>query len=322
MGFLNFFRTLDVYRDIPKEYTEQTLSGAIVSVVALVTMATLFFTETTAFLEVNTISQMSVDSTPDTNNQHSMLQINMNITVPRIPCAVVSVDAQDIMGSHVIDVGGKLHKTRLDKDGNTRGDFHESTPLQEQKGEGCNIHGNMIVKRVPGNFHVSAHAHSNLLYDFFGNDAMNVSHVIHDLSFGETNILNQVKGAYNNPLAGASKSAAANSRELVDAKSYEYYIKIVPSSYQTLDGNVHDSYQFVANSNEVKGRYRLPAIYFRYDMSPITMGFKQEKQTLAHYLVQICAIIGGVFTVLGIFNSMVNSTVRRMVAKANINKLG
>jgi hypothetical protein len=33
----------------------------------------------------------------------------------------------------------------------------------------------------------------------------------------------------------------------------------------------------VANSNEIRGN-RLPAVYFRYDMSPITMRFREEKQ--------------------------------------------
>jgi hypothetical protein len=101
----------------------------------------------------------------------------------------------------------------------------ESQHAEDQVGEGCNVHGNMIVKKVPpyhianflivdeyiyiicylyekkyhnfsptlfiklifqvpGNFHVSAHAHANLIPLFFPNMAMNVTHFVHDLSFG------------------------------------------------------------------------------------------------------------------------------------------
>lgn len=42
-----------------------------------------------------------VDPDSDHHN-HATIAIRMNITVPRIPCAIVSVDVQDILGSHVV----------------------------------------------------------------------------------------------------------------------------------------------------------------------------------------------------------------------------
>jgi hypothetical protein len=56
---------------------------------------------------------------------------------------------------------------------------------EEQKGEGCMVFGNMVVKKVPGNFHISCHAHANLIHVFFAEEMMNVSHSIHHLSFGD-----------------------------------------------------------------------------------------------------------------------------------------
>lgn len=44
------------------------------------------------------------------DDSHADIHINLNITLPELPCAVTSVDAQDVMGSHVVDVGGELHK--------------------------------------------------------------------------------------------------------------------------------------------------------------------------------------------------------------------
>jgi hypothetical protein len=36
----------------------------------------------------------------------------------RAPCHILSLDVVDVTGVHVVDVGGKLHKYRLDKHGN------------------------------------------------------------------------------------------------------------------------------------------------------------------------------------------------------------
>ena len=35
----------------------------------------------------------------------------------KTPCHVLSLDIVDVTGVHVMDVGGKLHKHRLDKEG-------------------------------------------------------------------------------------------------------------------------------------------------------------------------------------------------------------
>lgn len=42
--------------------------------------------------------------------------------------------------------------------------------------------------------------------------------------------------------------------------SYEYYIKIVPTTFEYISGEVENSYQFVANSNAISGHYRLPGM--------------------------------------------------------------
>lgn len=42
----------------------------------------------------------------------------MNITMHKTPCHVLSLDVVDVTGVHVVDVVGRLHKHRLDKDGN------------------------------------------------------------------------------------------------------------------------------------------------------------------------------------------------------------
>jgi hypothetical protein len=157
----------------------------------------------------------------------------MNFTVPSMPCAITSVDVQDVMGSHIVDYGGKLHRWRTDKDGNIKFDAagrplgHDSVTPQQQIGEGCNVEGMLIVKQVPGNFHVSAHAHGDLLgvfYPRFPQETLNCTHFVHNLVFGDTDALQAVDDAAVSPLNGARKVAIAKPEDQGAAHSYEYYI--------------------------------------------------------------------------------------------------
>jgi len=38
--------------------------------------------------------------------------------MPQCPCHILSLDIVDVTGVHLVDVGGKLHRSRLDKQGN------------------------------------------------------------------------------------------------------------------------------------------------------------------------------------------------------------
>jgi hypothetical protein len=72
-----------------------------------------------------------------------------------------------------------------------------------QAGEGCRIKGTLVVKNVPGNFHVSAHSRREFLTQLFPQSKMNVSHVIHHLSFGpQMDVKEQDKTTSFYPLNG------------------------------------------------------------------------------------------------------------------------
>jgi endoplasmic reticulum-Golgi intermediate compartment protein 3 len=45
----------------------------------------------------------------------------MNITLPRCPCHILSLDIVDVTGVHIVDVHGRLSKFRLDENGNRIG---------------------------------------------------------------------------------------------------------------------------------------------------------------------------------------------------------
>lgn len=102
---------------------------------------------------------------------------------------------------------------------------------------------------------------------------------------------------------------------------HQYYISVVPTTFVTLNKTELYVHQFTANSNEIK-THMMPAIFFRYDLSPVTVRVSQFKANFFHFMVQICAIIGGVFTVAGILDSIVHKSVLHLMRKAEIGKLG
>lgn len=57
----------------------------------------------------------------DVNSGEEKLHINLDITLPKCPCDILSLDIVDVTGVHVVDIEGKLHKHRLDKNGNEIG---------------------------------------------------------------------------------------------------------------------------------------------------------------------------------------------------------
>lgn len=61
----------------------------------------------------------------------------------------------------------------------------------------------------------------------------------------------------------------------------------------------------------------LPTIYFRFDLSPVTVRYWQYKEVFTHFFVQICAIIGGIFAVTGIIDGIIHKSVLFLLKGGN-----
>eukprot|EP00455_Lapot_gusevi_P028741 TRINITY_DN3077_c0_g1_i8.p1 TRINITY_DN3077_c0_g1~~TRINITY_DN3077_c0_g1_i8.p1 ORF type:complete len:155 (+),score=23.45 TRINITY_DN3077_c0_g1_i8:346-810(+) len=144
--------------------------------------------------------------------------------------------------------------------------------------------------------------------------AFNLSHQIHQLSFGD-----HFPGIIN-PLDATHKIAAEG------GGVYQYYVKVVRTTYHYLTGHTIVSNQYSVtehstktatspeNSPFMQGR-GLPGVFFFYDISPIMVQFSETRRSFFHFLTQLCAIIGGVFTVAGIIDRVVFATVRQIEKK-------
>ncbi|KAM9992607.1 hypothetical protein ACTFIY_010034 [Dictyostelium cf. discoideum] len=192
--------------------------------------------------------------------------------------------------------------------------------LVEQNGEGCQVYGFILVNKVAGNFHFapgkSFQQHHMHVHDLqpFKDGAFNVSHTINRLSFG-----NDFPGI-KNPLDDVTKT------EMVGVGMFQYFVKIVPTIYEGLNGNriatnqysVTEHYRLLAKKGEEPSG--LPGLFFMYDLSPIMMKVSEKGKSFASFLTNVCAIIGGVFTVFGIFDSFIYYSTKNLQKKIDLGK--
>ncbi|KAL2937264.1 Endoplasmic reticulum-Golgi intermediate compartment protein 3 [Bienertia sinuspersici] len=175
--------------------------------------------------------------------------------------------------------------------------------VDEEKGEGCNINGFLEVNKVAGTFHfipgktfhLSEFHVNNLIAVQKGN--YNISHRINKLAFGDN-----FPGIVN-PLDGVQWL------QETETGSYQYFLKVVPTIYTNARRRTILSNQFSVTEhfkNAEPGRYQtVPGVFFYYDLSPVKVNFMERRMSFLHFMTNVCAIVGGTFTVAGIVDSFV-----------------
>ncbi|XP_026757403.2 endoplasmic reticulum-Golgi intermediate compartment protein 3 isoform X1 [Galleria mellonella] len=188
--------------------------------------------------------------------------------------------------------------------------------------EGCQIYGYMEVNRVGGSFHIAPgksftinHVHVHDVQPY-SSSVFNTTHIIRHLSFG-TNI----KSANTAPLDGAIGLAKEG------AVMFQYYLKIVPTMYIKLDKTVLYTNQFsvtrhqksVSSNHAESG---MPGAFFSYELSPLMVKYTEKERSIGHVATNICAIIGGVFTVAGILDTLLYHSLNAFQNKILLGKTG
>nr|GMC72467.1 protein disulfide isomerase-like 5-4 [Ipomoea batatas] len=175
---------------------------------------------------------------------------------------------------------------------------------------------NRIAKQsifVPGNLVISAHsgAHS------FDGSQMNMSHVISRFSFGKmisSREMSDVKrllpylGQNYDKLSG--KTYITNPKDSSENVTIEHYIQVVKTEVMTRSYKLVEEYEYTAHS--LVHSFDLPVAKFHVVPSAMQVIIKENAKSFSHFLTNVCAIIGGVFTVAGILDSILHNTMRLM----------
>ena len=142
----------------------------------------------------------------DMSHRDDFVNVNIDVTFPKLPCDVISLDESDLLGTRKNDIMGTLKKNRLSKEGKVlstenqmeRNDFRRSVYERVKKEmddkQGCQLIGTFQVYRVPGNFHIGSHQFGDIKgmliregYDF------DFTYEINHLSFGNMQDFEYIK---------------------------------------------------------------------------------------------------------------------------------
>ncbi|XP_052228357.1 endoplasmic reticulum-Golgi intermediate compartment protein 1-like isoform X2 [Dreissena polymorpha] len=279
-------RRFDIYRKVPKDLTQPTTTGACISICSVLFMLYLFGAELLGFLQHEVVSELIVD---DPVKYSEKIPVFLNITLMNTKCEFVGLDIQDDMGRH--EVGFQ--------------DNTEKIPMYDDNG--CRMETHFLINKVPGNFHVSTHSAKSQP------TAGDMRHVVHKLRFGmDLEAGKDVKGSFN-PMESLDK-AGGNAQA-----THDYIVRVVPSVYVSMNGNKRFPYQYTYSYREKLIANKNPAVWFKYQLSPITVQYREMRKPLYHFLTTVCAIIGGTFTVAGILDSCI-FTAHEIIKKIEIGK--
>ena len=211
---------------------------------------------------------------------------------------------------------------------------HSKEKFKEQSDEGCQIYGYLEVSKVAGKFHIAPdkrfQQQPHVLFQFvnigkdgqismnfddllgLGTKKYNVSHHIRSLSFGVP-----IPGV-ENPLDGTNVSSMSESM------MHQYFVKIVPTVYTKLSGEMirSNQYSFTKQMRHVGGMAgeHGPGLFVRYELSPLLIQYTEKRRSFMRFLTGVCAIIGGVFTVAGLIDSMIYRSAKAIKKNIEVGK--
>ncbi|OMJ77479.1 hypothetical protein SteCoe_22915 [Stentor coeruleus] len=299
---------LDMYRRVSSDHSQQTYKGGLLTLIVGILMTLLFIHElhdfnTHEILKENYISQ---------ETSSSLVQINLDISVYHFPCVSLSLDQQDDVGKHILDSSEHLKKIRLNKFGKEISTEYKVSlkelSLALENDEGCRIQGHIFVTRLPGNFHISYHAIGNMIRQLPEElkRKFKIGHFIHNLSIGNEDLTHLIESEFEtNEILSIYNQT---SKELPTTTRYDYYIKIIPLEFinEPLD-QITNTYQFYMISNTINSPGWVPSIFFRYDFESITTKYTKVNKKLGPFIVSLCAILGGFFTLSTLANKLINN---------------
>ncbi len=234
---------------------QQTILGALLTIITSILVVVLLFSEVTSFLEVDVVSRMAVDQT------HGLeaIKIDFDFTFHQLKCERFEL-VQEV----------------------TRGTIHVHEPIVANKevvGTGCRVYGSMLTDKVTGNFRFGVRSFGKMLENGEQEIDFNLSHTVNNLAFlptkGKlaTDKLPDVPSTIQRPFVDVPQGVSI----------YQYSIQVVGTQYKTLYGELSHLNQYSINEKMVGsnpfergellssvGTKDFNGIVFSYDFNPVS----------------------------------------------------
>ncbi|RDX58238.1 Protein disulfide-isomerase 5-4, partial [Mucuna pruriens] len=160
------YRLSSVYRKIPRDLTEASLSGAGLSIIAALAMVFLFGMELNSYLSVSTSTSVIVDKSSDGD----YLRIDFNISFPALSCEFASVDVSDVLGTNRLNLTKTVRKFSIDSNLKPTGPEFHSGPASNIIKHDNEVHEESVEGAViltNQNFDKYAHQFPIIVVNFY-----------------------------------------------------------------------------------------------------------------------------------------------------------
>ena len=180
---------------------------------------------------------------------------------------------------------------------------------------GCQLSGHLLLDRAPGNFHILARSKHHDLEPFM----TNVSHMVNELYVGDPTAMHWIQKKRSKVPTEVEPTITplnGNVYPIEDLhQAYHHYFKLVATKIEGMKVGSRELvfYQQLANSQLAYYDTSVtPEAKFAYDLSPIAVKYSYRSRKWYDYLTSIFAIIGGVFTIVGMIEGVMGRIVSRV----------
>lgn len=120
-------------------------------------------------------------------------------------------------------------------------------------GDACRVYGSVLLKKVPGNIHITSLGHGYWSWEHTPHELMNLSHVIHEYSFGP----------YFPDIAQPLDHSVEISHDHFAV--FQYFVNIVPTIYIDSRGRKISTNQYSVTdyTRTVQHGMGVPGIFFK-----------------------------------------------------------
>jgi len=182
---------------------------------------------------------------------------------------------------------------------------HLQCQVAEEQTEGCLVNAEINVNMIQGSFHIavgSPHMHAGGHHHDWPKElrqvGFNISHYVSHLSFGK-----EFPGS-SSPIDGMLMSPPEIGQQ-------QYFLQVVPTTYKSnhkeIDTNQFSMTNHYSKIDMTEEHIELPGVFFKYDISPLKISIDNMNKPISHLLLRLCAVIGGVWVVIGIVYSSVTN---------------
>ena len=316
-------KSFDLFQKVTVDNaSKSTLSGALISLAAISIMLYVVLKSLNEYFFIPLIQKDSIIF--QDKQQTLTIPYNIGITFKELPCSIISVDQEDLIGHHRLNIAETVNKIPLDSSGSPNNNHYDARYPDKlmnsiKNKEGCFVEGYIPISKVQGDVHISFHAYRDIFSYMIekGIDKnISLAHKFSLFNFGNKMISEKMLEKFNLQDQKDSFYRVNNlpNFEVLGADAwkydFDYFVKIIPQVFEDeYTGESETAYQFSLTSKKKKRENEgtMPVIMINYDYSSVAMKFTMKKRYFSHLITNICAIVGGIFVIFSIVNGILNS---------------